>query len=129
MVGSALSQSLDEVTCCASFVGALTLSPRGISADATKWEQLPADLQQVMRDVGDEMFTESMARWRAEEIYNAAADELTKNGYRILEPFPLEDRLEIQQAILKVWREDVEKIGPHALEYYDRIVAALKAGG
>ena len=124
-----LSQSLDEVTCCASFVGALTLSPRGISADATKWEQLPGDLQQVMLDVGDEMFTESMARWRAEEIYNAAAQELTKNGYKILEPFPLDDRLEIQQAILKVWREDVEKIGPHALEYYDRIVAALKAGG
>ena len=67
--------------------------------------------------------------WRAEGIYNAAADELTKNGYRILEPFPLEDRLEIQQAILKVWREDVEKIGPHAQEFYDRIVAALKAGG
>ena len=119
-----LSQSLDEVTCCASFVGALTLSPRGISADATKWEQLPGDLRQIMLDVGEEMFTESMARWREEEIYNAAAAELTQNGYKMLEPFPLEDRLEIQKAILKVWREDVEKIGPQALEYYDRIVAA-----
>ena len=124
-----LSQSLDEVTCCASFVGALTLSPRGISADAAKWANLPADLQQAMIDVGNEMFDESMARWREEEIYNAAAAELTESGYKILEPFPLEDRLQIQQAILKVWREDVEKISPQALEYYDRIVAALNADG
>ena len=122
-----LSQSLDEVTCRASFVGALTLSPRGISADAAKWANLPADLQQAMIDVGDEMFEESMARWREEEIYNAAAAELTESSYKILEPFPLEDRLQIQPAILKVWREDVEKISPQALEYYDRIVAALKA--
>ena len=69
----------------------------------------------------------SSARWRGEEIYNAAAAELTESGYKILEPFPLEDRLQIQQAILKVWREDVAKISPQALEYYDRIVAALKA--
>ena len=124
-----LSQSLDEVTCCASFVGALTLSPRGISADATKWANLPADLRQDMVDVGEEMFNESMARWREEEIYNAAASELTDSGYKMLEPFPLEDRLEIQKAILKVWREDVEKISPQALEFYDRIVAALKADG
>ena len=124
-----LSQSLDEVTCCASFVGALTLSPRGISADSTKWANLPEDLQQIMRDVGDEMFAESMARWRDEEIYNAAAAELMESGYKILEPFPLDDRLQIQQAILKVWREDVEKISAQAVEYYDRIVAALKADG
>ena len=124
-----LSQSLDEVTCCASFVGALTLSPRGISADATKWASLPADLRQVMVDVGEELFSESMARWREEEIYNAAAAKLTESGYKMLEPFPLEDRLQIQTAILKVWREDVEKINPEALGYYDRIVAALKAEG
>ena len=123
-----LSQSLDEVTCCASFVGALTLSPRGISAAAAKWAELPGDLQQIMLDVGDEMFAESMALWREEKIYNAAAAELQQAGYKVLDPFPLEDRLEIQEAILKVWHEDVEKIGPQALEYYDRIVAALKAG-
>ena len=123
-----LSQSLDEVTCCASFVGALTLSPRGISADAAKWAELPGDLQQIMLDVGDEMFNESMALWREEKIYKAAAAELEQAGYKVLDPFPLEDRLEIQEAILQVWHEDVEKIGPQALEYYDRIVAALKAG-
>ena len=44
----------------------------------------------------------SSARWRGEEIYNAAAAELTESGYKILEPFPLEDRLQIQPAILKV---------------------------
>ena len=123
-----LSQSLDEVTCCASFVGALTLSPRGISAATGKWAELPGDLQQIMLDVGDEMFAESTALWREEKIYNAAAAELQQAGYKVLDPFPLEDRLEIQEAILKVWHEDVEKIGPQALEYYDRIVAALKAG-
>jgi TRAP-type C4-dicarboxylate transport system substrate-binding protein len=123
-----LSQSLNEVTCCASFVGALTLSPRGIAADATKWANLPQDLRQIMLDVGEEMFDESMALWNEEKIYKAAEAKLTESGYKVLDAFPLEDRVEIQQAILDVWREDVEKIGPQALGYYERIVAALRAG-
>ena len=121
-----LSQSLDEVTCCASFVGALTLSPRGIGADAAKWAQLPEDIRQIMIEVGEEKFEESMTLWREERIYKTAETELIESGYQILDPFPLEDRQAIQEAILLVWREDVETISSDAVQYYDRIVAKLR---
>ena len=92
-------------------------------------KQRAEDLRKIMIDVGLEKFEESMALWRAEKIYEDAKAKLIKAGYRVLDPFPLADRREIQSAIMAVWREDAEKIGPQALEMYERIVKALKSGG
>jgi len=121
-----LSRSLNEVTCCASFIGALTLTPRGIITSAEDWEKIPSDLQKIMVDVGNEKTAENMSIWGEEKIYNDAAEKLEGLGFKFLEPFPLEDRKTIQKAILGVWAEDTAKIGPDAMKYYDRIVAALR---
>jgi len=123
-----LSRSLNEVACCSSFVGAYTLTPRGIITRAKDWENVPSDLQKILVDVGKEMTAENMAIWAEEKIYNDARKKLEGLGHKILDPFPMEDRKIISQAILDVWAEDTAKIGPGAMKYFDRIVAALRAG-
>jgi len=124
-----LSRSLNEVACCSSFVGAYTLTPRGIITRAKDWENVPSDLQKILVDVGKEMTAENMAIWAEEKIYNDARKKLEGLGHKILDPFPIEDRKIISQAILDVWAEDTAKIGPGAMKYFDRIVEALRAGG
>ena len=121
-----LSRSLNEVACCSSFVGAYTLTPRGIITDAKAWENVPSDLQKILVDVGKEMTAENMAIWAEEKVYNDARKKLEDLGHRFLDAFPLEDREIISQAILDVWREDTEKLGPDAMKYLERIVAALR---
>jgi len=121
-----LSRSLNEVACCSSFVGAYTLTPRGIITDAKAWENVPSDLQKILVDVGTEMTAENMAIWAEEKVYNDARKKLEDLGHRFLDAFPIEDREIISQAILDVWREDTEKLGPDAMKYLERIVAALR---
>jgi len=124
-----LSRSLNEVACCSSFVGAYTLTPRGIITRAKDWENVPSDLQKILVDVGKEMTAENMAIWAEEKVYNDARKKLEGLGHKFLDSFPMEDRKIISQAILDVWAEDTAKIGPGAMKYFDRIVEALRAGG
>ncbi len=123
-----ISQSINEVTCCAAYVGALTLTPRGIAVDADKWSSLPESYKKAMVDVGKEMLSESMEIWQKDTLEQGAVDKLVASGYQILDDFPIEDRLKIQDATLSVWHADVVQIGPEAVDMYDKIVKALKAG-
>lgn len=123
------SQSIHEVTCCMSYMAAFSIAyPFSIGVNKPVWEKVPADLQEILVKESETMWQESVDRWRAGSAENKAYEWLTtKGGMKLLDPMPLEDRKEVQVELLKLWRAQVEKAGPTAVEYYKRIIAALNS--
>jgi TRAP-type C4-dicarboxylate transport system substrate-binding protein len=124
------SQSIYEVTCCYSYLGAFTMAfPFTLTATQEGWNKVPADLQKIVADESNTMWNESVEQWR-EGAAEAEAEAflIDEGGMKKLDPVPLEDRKKIQAALLSVWKENAEQIGPEAVENYNRIVAALNKG-
>ncbi len=120
------SQSIYETTCCASYLAPFTSAfPFVIGVRQQDWKSLDPALKAVMVDVGKQFHAEALQAWRDSKADNEAKAWLADKGMKILDPFPIADRKAIQTALLKVWREQCEKIGPEAVENYKRVVAAL----
>ncbi|MFV0514337.1 MAG: TRAP transporter substrate-binding protein DctP [Jhaorihella sp.] len=124
------SQSIYEVTCCISYLAAFSMAyPFSIGVKEEVWAGLPDDLKAILVTEADMMWQESVDRWKV----SAAEEEsyaflTTKGGMKMLDPMPLEDRQQIQAELLKIWREQVEALGPKAVGYYERITGELGSG-
>lgn len=121
------SQSIFEVTCCYSYIGAFTMAfPFTLVATPQAWAKVPEDLRKILADTSNEMWKQAVDRWSRGEAEKSAYEWLVREkGMKELPPFSLEDRKAIQAALLKVWRAQTEKIGPEAVKNYERIVQAL----
>lgn len=121
------SQSIYEVACCSSYIGVFSsATPFVIGAAEEKWAALSDQQKEIMRSVADEMYNENIETWRANNAEAEAIEFLTaQDGFEILNPFPENDRREIQRATWEQWKAYCESIGPDAVANYERIIAAL----
>lgn len=122
------SQSIYEVTCCMAYLGAFSMAyPFSIGVKPETWQTLPEDLQTIVVEESEAIWKAGVELWR-----EAAAEEeaykwlTTEGGMQMLDPFPIEDRKKIQDATIDVWRGTCESLGEKAVEYCDRIEAALQ---
>lgn len=123
------SQSIYEVTCCLAYLSSFSMAyPFSIGVNADVWAGVPDDLKAVLVTEANAMWQESVDKWKEGAAEKVAYEFLTtKGGMQMLDPFPLEDRKAIQAELLKIWKAQAESIGPKAVGYYDRIIAALNA--
>lgn len=122
------SQSIYETTCCASYLAPFTSAfPFSIGVRQQDWKALDPALKKVMVDVGAEFYATALQAWRENRQDVEAASWLKEKGMKMLAPFSLEDRTKVQAALFKAWKEQCEKIGPEAVENYNKILAALGA--
>lgn len=123
----AKSQSIYEVTCCYSYLGAFTVAyPFSFIADKDRWAKVPADLQAIFVEESNKIWQESMDEW-AEKKPEKEAYKWLQEEARMKEqpPFPMEDRRAIQAEIIKIWKANCAKMGDKAVGYCDRIETAL----
>ena len=105
----------------------------GISAIAVSnsfWDSLPADLQQIVLDAGQQMLDESTsaALGTASGLEEAQTKAFAESGeLTVLEPFPIEDRLKFYETAVKVWTRKTDELGGSVPGYRDQIAAALAA--
>lgn len=121
------SQSINEVTCCMSYLGAFSMAyPFSIGVKSDVWATLPEDLQQIVVQESEAIWKEGVEVWRKgaeeEEAYNWLT---TEGGMKLLDPFTEEDRKAIQEATIQVWRGTCESLGEKAVGYCNRIEEAL----
>jgi len=120
------SQSIYETTCCLSYLAPFTSAfPFAIGVRQQDWKALDPALKTVMTEVGAEFYKQALQAWRDNKEDVAAADWLKEKGMKAQPSFSLDDRKRVQAALFKAWREQCEKLGPEAVENYNRIVAAL----
>ena len=124
------SQSIYEVTCCMSYLAAFSMAyPFSIGVNKAVWAKVPPDLQKILVDESNAMWRESLETWKQGSAEAKAYEFLTtKGGMKMLEPVPLADQKLIQAELLKIWRQQSEKIGPTAVGYFERIHKALGDG-
>lgn len=123
----AKSQSIYEVTCCFSFLGAFSMAyPFSIGVNETTWEALPDDLRTILAEESRKMWEDGVSRWKEGAAEKAAYEWLTTEGeMEMLEPMPIEDRKAIQAELIKIWRENCKALGDRAVGYCDRIEKSL----
>lgn len=123
-----LKQSLDEVTKYISYIGPYSVAMMpGIGANKKAWAKLPDDKKKLFTDVGKAVLWDfQMDKWKTRGYENYSAAELKKKGMVEIEAFSIEDRMKIQKAILEVWREECEKLGPEAVAHYNKAVSLIK---
>jgi TRAP-type C4-dicarboxylate transport system substrate-binding protein len=121
------STSLYEVTCCFSEIMNITIAaPNVITVHKDEWAKVPADLQKVLRDVGSEIYEESLAGWRLGKAENAAFEFLKSKGMQVLPPFPSEDRKKIANALIEVWLERCSDLGQDTRNTCNRIASLIQ---
>ena len=121
------STSLYEVTCCISEIMNITIAaPNVITVHKDEWAKVPADLQQILRDVGQEIYEESLAAWRVAKAENEAIEFLKAKGMKVLPPFPREDRIKIANALIEVWLGRCSELGAEVRNTCDSIASSIE---
>jgi len=92
------------------------------------WAKVPPDLQKLFVDEANAMWQESLETWKHGAAEKKAYDFLATKGMKLLAPMPVADQKLIQAELLKIWRQQSEKISPAALGYFERINKALNSG-
>lgn len=128
-ITNAASQSINEVACCFSVFTPFTAfgAPYGFIMSDAAWAKVPDDLRKVMRDASEADWQKGLAAWRAGEDDRKAEQKLKSSGMKEMPAFSVADRKTLQKAVLEVWRQESEKLGPDALEMYKQATAALGA--
>jgi TRAP-type C4-dicarboxylate transport system substrate-binding protein len=122
----AVSQSLYEVTCCFTYLGASSMAyPFSIGVTEAAWAALPEDYRTALVEEADRMWREAVDEWRAAEQEEAAYATLIEKGMQRLEPMPIEDRRAIQAELIGIWKSGCDDMGETAESYCQRIEQAL----
>ena len=121
------SQSIHEVTCCYSYLGAFSMAyPFAFVATQDRWASVPEDLRRIFAEEADAMWTESLETWKVAAAETEAYEWLrTEGGMQELDPLPLDDRKAIQAELIKIWKGNCETMGDQAVGYCGRIEQAL----
>jgi len=85
----------------------------------------PAAFRKAMQDASEADWVKGLASWRAGIDDAEAAKQLKSQGMKDAGAFSAADRKVLQKAVMEVWREESEKLGPDALEMFKQAAAAL----
>lgn len=120
-------QSMNEVTCCYSEFTPFTAfgAPYGFVVRQDHWDKVPEAIRKAMQDASEADWVKGLASWRAGIDDAEAAKQLKSQGMKDAGAFSAADRKVLQKAVMEVWREESEKLGPDALEMFKQAAAAL----
>jgi len=124
-----LKQSLNEVTGYSSKMGPYSAAVMpGIGVSQKAWAKLPDDLKAAFKKAAKEVLWDSMfEKWKEDfyEKYSIAELAKAEKPMKEIEPFPRQDLLTLQKAIMKLWQEECEKKGPEAVEHYKKVISII----
>lgn len=121
------SQSIYETTCCVTYLAPFSAAfPATLAFTPQAWARLDPAMQAALRAAGEEDMARAVAAWREGKGEKEAQAFLESKGMKFMPPLPLDDRRKVQAVLLKIWREQSEKLGPEALKNFERISAALR---
>lgn len=122
-----LVTSLHEVTKYMSYMYPYSTAVLpGITVSKKAWAKLPKDLQDIFDKTAKEYLWDRMyGKWKSRHFETTSEAGLLKKGMKILKPFSRADRIKIQKATLKAWREECERIGPEAIAHYDNVTSII----
>lgn len=120
------SQSIYETTCCITYLHPTTAAyPATLAFSPAAWGKLDDKLKRVVQDAAKLEYDRSVAAWRDGKGELEAQQFLESKGVKFYPPLPLEQRKQIQAALLEEWRMQSEKLGPDAVRHYQQIHDAL----
>ena len=120
--------ALSEVTKYAAHVTPFIAStPSGFLARKETWAALPDAFKEVWKDVTGAQLQADLLSYKEDAIEPELLEDLQSRGIKLLDPLPAEDRRILKDQALLAWRKNAEKIGPDAVENYERILNALDA--
>jgi TRAP-type transport system periplasmic protein len=125
-VTGSLSLSLYEVAQYLSILyeGSMLL---GMATSEAAFNALPADLQEMVKKVENEL----NKKWLAEAVSWEQLDidiiekDLRGKGMNILPPFPIADKESLVKTGIEVWRDRAKEVGPEAVDYQQKLEAEL----
>jgi TRAP-type C4-dicarboxylate transport system substrate-binding protein len=121
------SQSIYETTCCVTPIGPFTAAfPSTIAFTPAAWGKLDPALQAAVRASVEAESARALSEWRGGKGEADNRGFLEAKGMKFMPPLPIEDRRKVQAELLKVWREQSEKLGPEGVQSFERISAALR---
>lgn len=122
------STSLFEVTKYMTPVMNITnASPNVIGIHESEWAKVPEDIKKILRDVGDEMYVESIAAWRLHKGETEAVKWLVSEGkMQELPSFPEGERRQIANALIQAWLDRCKELGNQVIEQCSQIAAQVK---
>jgi TRAP-type transport system periplasmic protein len=94
--------------------------PNVIGVSEAAWEELPAELKEVVQDAG------AWIAWTSLSESRAAVPPPDPAGFTREAPFPEEDRARLREAADEAWAEMAEAAGPAAQVNRQRVLAALR---
>ena len=98
----------------------------GIAASLKAWNSLPKEHQEYWTRASKEFLWDAMYSAWVGEVYEKEANKaLLEKGMTELPNYSLEDRKKLQKAVLEVWLEQCQKIGPDAVEHYNKVLELL----
>jgi len=124
---NAKAQSLYEVACCFSdftpFPG--QGAPYGFVARNDDWAKLPDSVKMTIQEVAEKQWNEGIDGWRKGTASMAAKAFLVDKGMDNLGSFSKADRQRLQDTVFAVWKSQCEKLGPEAMDLYNKVSMLL----
>lgn len=124
---NAKAQSLYEVACCFSdftpFPG--QGAPYGFIARTKDWTALPDSVKKTIEEVAEKQWQEGVEGWRKGKASAEAKAFLVEHGMKDLGSFSKADRKRLQDTVFAVWKTQCEKLGPEAMDLYNKVSKIL----
>jgi TRAP-type C4-dicarboxylate transport system substrate-binding protein len=79
-----------------------------------------------MKDVGEQLYQESLVAWRAHKGETEAVKFLVGAGMQELPPLPEADRRQIANALIQVWLDRCKELGDNVVKQCSQISAMVQ---
>ncbi len=98
----------------------------GIAVTKKSWAKLPDDLKDVWEATAKSFLWDAMySAWKAKTYEINSAKGLKEKGMVELDGFSREDRITIQKTTLEEWLTECKRLGPEAVEHYNKVVPLI----
>lgn len=120
------SQSIYETTCCITYLAPFSAAfPANLAFTPAAWAKLDDGMKAAIKAAGEADMKKAIAEWQEGKGETEHQAFMESKGVKYLPPLPVEDRRRVQTELMKVWREQSEKLGPDAVKNFERISTIL----
>ena len=82
-------------------------------------------MKKTIQEVAEKQWEEGVEGWRKGEASAEAKAFLVDKGMKDLGSFSKADRQKLQDTVFAVWKEQCEKLGPEAMDLYNKVSKIL----
>ena len=101
-------------------------APYGLIVRKDNYDKLTEAQKQALVDAGKKSWDDGLALWRDGTLTEAARSFMIGKGATDLGPFSKAERKKLQNTVFQVWKAECEKLGPAAVDLYNKIAAVLR---